>query len=58
MEYPASDTSHSEPTVPTKGEVDPDEPAAERVTVLDDTEPKQAMLTTAVTTMPDAGAST
>jgi hypothetical protein len=58
IEYPVSDTSHSEPTVPTKGEVEPDEPAADRVTVSDNTEPSQAMLTAAVTVVPDAGAST
>ena len=58
MEYPVRDTSHSEPTVPTKGEVEPDVPAADRATVSDDTEPSQAMLTAAVTVVPAAGAST
>jgi hypothetical protein len=63
MEYPVSDTSHSEPTVPSNGEVETngevDEvPAADKVTVSDDTEPSQLMLTAAVTVVPDAGAST
>ena len=58
MEYPVSDTTHSEAIVPTNGEVESDDPAANRVIVSDDLEPSQAMLTAAVTVVPDAGAST
>ena len=58
IEYPINDTSQSELTVPTKGEVEPDDPAADRVTVSNDTEPAQAMLTAAVTVVFSAGAST
>ena len=55
MEYPVRDTWHPEPTVPTKGEVEPDVPTADRATVSDDTESAQAMLTAAVTAVPAAG---
>ena len=58
MEYPISDTSHSELIVPTKGEVEPADPTVNRVIVSDDIEPSQAMLTPAVTVVSDAGAST
>jgi hypothetical protein len=58
IEYPVSSTSHSEPTVPTKGEVEPDVPAADRATISDDTESAQAMRTTAVTVVPAVGAFT
>ena len=58
MEYPVRVTSHSESTVPTKGEAEPDFPAADRATVSDDNEPPQARLTAAVTAVPAAGAST
>ena len=33
MEYHTSETSHDVPTVPTKGEVEPDPPSADSVTV-------------------------
>ena len=58
MEYPVSDTSHSEPTVPSKGEVEPDAQPQTEPPCSDDDEPSQAMLTSAVTVVPAAGAST
>jgi hypothetical protein len=58
MEYPTSDTSHPDPTVPSKGEVEPDDPAADKATTSDNTAPSQAMLTAAVTVVSVAGAST
>ena len=58
IEYPVSDTTHEELTAPSKGEVEPDEPDADKVTVSDDVAPSQAIPTTAVTVVPDAGAST
>ena len=58
IEYPVSETSHSDPIVPTKGEVEPDDPAAGKVTISDDTTPSQATFTAAVTVVPAAGAST
>ena len=58
MEYPVSDTTHPEPKVPTKGEVEPDNPAADKATISEKTLPSQATLSKAVTVMPAAGAST
>ena len=54
IEYPVSDTSHMELTTPSNG----DEPTAVNFTVPNDTDPPHAMLTAAVTIVPDAGAST
>ena len=58
MEKPMSETLQSEATVPSKGEVDPDAPTAESGKALVVEEPSQATLTSAVTLVSAAGAST
>ena len=56
--YPVRDTSQLDPTVASNGEVEPDAPTAVRGIELMFDAPSQAMLTSAVTLVSTAGAST